>query len=364
MSGTAQRKGILDIPMRLIFTDEGVHYFTSQNRKISRFKLSDGVEEYGIHVVDFAPSTIQRMQLLGYLSKIEISLSDLIAKRREVIDLIKLLSYGMLYRQYDTQVFSSIVESELIKAWNRHNIKNPIDYKTRINAAVLRNVLDKNNQAISEIKELILKPILQRILQNEHLQDSEKMLHTHLARKFLDTLNPLIFFILTVHRGSTGYFQIIRDLQRHLLNSMDRSSIPEYLALMVVEILVNMSMEDPNSNISSLLKDDNIYVLFRLNKKRQEPGDRARLTIMISDQKRGFDDLRQRINSRLTTNISGRSLKDFYNSSPDLHEQMNLGLYYLSYLSEACKKVGINFESFVNRIESEGLTTIHITLTF
>src|SRR5690606_1172981 len=156
MSGTAQRKGILDIPMRLIFTDEGVHYFTSQNRKISRFKLSDGVEEYGIHVVDFAPSTIQRMQLLGYLSKIEISLSDLIAKRREVIDLIKLLSYGMLYRQYDTQVFSSIVESELIKAWNRHNIKNPIDYKTRINAAVLRNVLDKNSQAISEIKELIL----------------------------------------------------------------------------------------------------------------------------------------------------------------------------------------------------------------
>src|SRR5690606_29991314 len=123
-------KNVLDIPMRLIFTDEGVHYFTSQDRKISRFKLSDGVEEYGIHVVDFSPATIQRMQLLGYLSKIELPLSDIISKRKEIIDLVKLLSYGMLYRQFDTSVFSSVVESELIKTWNRHNIKNPIDYKT------------------------------------------------------------------------------------------------------------------------------------------------------------------------------------------------------------------------------------------
>ena len=350
--------------MRLIFTDEGVHYFTSQDRKISRFKLSDGVEEYGIHVVDFSPATIQRMQLLGYLSKIELPLSDIISKRKEIIDLVKLLSYGMLYRQFDTSVFSSVVESELIKTWNRHNIKNPIDYKTRINSSVLKNMMDKSSDAISEIKHLILGPILQRINLSEHMQDSEKRVHSFLAQKFLDTMNPLTFFILTVHRGSTGYFQIVREIQRVLTASMDRSSIPEYLALMIVELLVNMSMDNVSSNYSSLIRDENIYVLFRLSRRRPEAGDRARLHVMISNQKRGFDDLKKKINTRISANIAGRSLKDFYEGSPDLQEQMNLGLYYLSYLNEACKKVSINFESFVNRVESEGQTTIHITLTF
>lgn len=358
------RKGIIDIPMRLIFTEDGVHYFTNQGKRISRFRLSDGVEEFGIHVVDFSPATIQRMQLLGYLSKIELPLNNTVSKRKEIIDLIKLMTYGMLYRQYDTTVFSCVVESDLIKTWNRHNVKNPIDYKTKINSQVLKNVLEKNEGAINEIKNLVLRPVVQRIQKSEHLQDTEKRINTFLAEKFLDNLNPLIFFILTIHRGSTGYFQLIREIQRFLVSAMDRSSIPEYLALMVVELLMNMSMTNATSQYSRLLQDDNIYVLLRMNKKRPEAGDRARMHLMLSNQKSSFDDLKQKINSRITTNISGKSLKDFYDSSPDFQENMNLGLYYLSYLSEACNKVNINFESFVNRSESDGQVTIHLTLTF
>ncbi len=363
MSTTASSRGVLDIPMRLIFTEDGVHYFTSQNRKISRFKLSDGVEEYGIHVVDFSPSTIQRMQLLGYLSKIELPLAEVISKRKGIIDLVKLLTYGMLYRQFDTNVMAAVVESDMIKHWNRHNIKNPIDYKTKINASLLRDFLAKHKDGIQEMKNIILEPVHESIRLNEHLQDEEKKVHQFLAEKFLDTLNPLVFFVLTIHQGSTGYFQLIRQIQGQLATAMERSSIPEYLALMMVELLVSMSMDALAATYHpAFLRDDNIYVLCRLSKRRPEAGDRAKMHFMISNKKHGFDEFRKKINHRISTNITGKSLKDFYENTPS-GEQMNLGLYYLSYLSEACRKVGINFESFVNRVESIEQTTIHIVLT-
>ncbi|AHC13477.1 hypothetical protein L21SP2_0031 [Salinispira pacifica] len=350
--------------MKVIFTDEGVSYFTKSGKKINRFKLSDGVEEYGIHVVDFSPATIQRMQLLDYISKMELPLEDVVSKRKEIIDLIKLMTYGMLYRQFNTLLFENVVESELIQHYNRHNIKNPIDYRTKINQKVLDNILTKNISAVNEIKQMMCQPVIKRIETNESMHESEKNMYKNLARKYLDTLDPLIYFILSIHRGSTGYFQLIRKGQQLLAQFMDKASIPEYLALMLVELLMNMAMgDDQSSALKKLLDDDNIYILLRLSKKRHEKGDRARMHFMISNQKSGFDDMKQKINHRITANISGKSLKDFYEGQTELQENMNLGLYYLSYLNEACKKVHINFESFVNRSETDATTTIHIVLT-
>jgi len=351
--------------MKVIFTEDGVSYFTSQNKKISRFKLSDGLEEYGIQVVDFIPPTIQRMQLLGFISKFELPISDLFQKRKEFIDLIKLLTYGMLYRQFSSSSFDAIVESELMQSWNRHNIKNPIDHKTKINANLLQSFSEKHHAEISDIKKSMLEPTLKKIFDSELLQDSEKKISAFLAEKYIDNLNPMSFFVLTLHRGSTAYYQLIRIVQRTLNDYMDRANIPEYLALMIIELLTSMKVEHQNTPISRFeSKDEEIFVLCRIGKKRLEPGDRGKLHFMISNRRSGFEEIKQKINTRISTQVSGKSLKDFYDASPDLQESMHLGLYYLSYLSEACKKVGINFESFVNRIEKDNQTTVHLILTF
>ena len=353
--------------MKVIFTEDGVSYFTSQQKKVSRFHLSDGLDEYGIQVVDFSPATIQRLQLMGYISKFELPVNDIVHKRKEFIDLIKLLTYGMLYRQYDTVVFDNMVESELIKNWNRHNVKNPIDHKTKINPQVLAGVLSKNAEKIEEIKKQILEPIHRRIHGSELLQDSEKIIHTFLSSKFIDNLNTLVFFILTVHQGSTSYFQLIRVIQLKLTSYMERSSIPEYLALMMVELLMNVKMSnDANVVPSQYVKndDDEIFVLCRISRKKMESGDRSRLHFMISNKRSGFEDLKQKINNRITTAIGSRTLKDFYDSNSEMQENMHLGLYYLSYLSEACKKVNIGFESFVNKGDKDSATVIHLILTF
>ena len=156
-------------------------------------------------------------------------------------------------------------------------------------------------------------------------------------------------------------------IQMRLTSYMERSSIPEYLALMMVELLMNVKMtNDANAVPSQYVKndDDEIFVLSRISKKKLEAGDRGRLHFMISNKRSGLEDLKHKINTRITTTVGGKTLKDFYDTNTEMQENMHLGLYYLSYLSEACRKVNIGFESFVNKGDKDSATVIHLILTF
>ena len=70
------------------------------------------------------------------------------------------------------------------------------------------------------------------------------------------------------------------------------------------------------------------------------------------------------INEKKSANLAKKSLIDFYREIPDGQGGTDLGLYYLSYLDEACKKVNVKFESLVNQFSSSDLTVINLTFNF
>ena len=57
-----------------------------------------------------------------------------------------------------------------------------------------------------------------------------------------------------------------------------------------------------------------------------------------------------------------KTLIDFYRDVPD--GGTDLGLYYLSYLDDACKKVDVKFESLVNQFSASDLTVINLIFNF
>ncbi len=360
---TQTKRPHINVPIKMIFTDAGVSYFISHNKKLNKYKLSDNNEEYGIQLVDFSPSTVQRMMLLGYLSKIEVGLSNVVAKRKDVIDFTKLISYAMLYRQFDTSVYEDLVASELVKQWNRHNMRNPIDYKTPINHDYLNKVLLKNRDTVQNVRTQILRPIYNNIRTNHGLLPDEKNIQAFLCEKYLNNMNPLTWFILTAYKDSDAYLDMIRQIQHKLNEYMRRAPIPEYFGLMLIELLITLNSQvDPN--VKTYDDDDNnIYLLWKFNQKRPIANDRAKMQLNISNQKTEFEAMKNSINDRTNKNVDKKNLKDFYSESGD-GGMGNLGLYYLSYLSDACKKVNIQFDSFVNRIPRFEQTVVNISMLF
>ena len=168
MSGNA-KKSLLNLPLKVILTEEGASYFIQNRKKLLRIKLADNVEEYGISLNTFSPQSIQRMILIDYISKIEISMPEFVSSRQEVMDLSKLIVFSLLYKQFDREAFTSLVETDCVRKHNRSNPSQLIDERTKMSDAQLRSRMKNMDATITKARKQILDPLWADILENKDL---------------------------------------------------------------------------------------------------------------------------------------------------------------------------------------------------
>lgn len=384
-----ERKSILTLPLKIILTQEGSTFFIKQNKKLLKFKLADNVEEYGISLDQVTPSTIQRLLLIDYISKIEISKPEFVSSRQETMDLSKLIVYSVLYRQYDAYIFNQILSSDVIKKWNRLNPANIIDEKTHINENFLRTVLKKNEKIIFEAKQEILSPLYTFINKNTSLLPEEKNIQLLLSEKFMNNLRPFTWFIITKFKDADGFDSILRTIRSSLTEYMDKAKIAEYISLMLMELVINAENTNLRKEVKNMYKgtvdpntvmfDPNIRkkVIAELERKHElvflswklgggstSIGTKGKLQITLFNKDDQSETVRDSINDKKNADLKKKSLIDFYKEIPEGQDDTNLGMYYISYLSEACDKVNVKFESMANQFRDSDLTVINLSFIF
>jgi len=384
-----ERKSLIDLPVKLVLTEEGTSFFIRKGKNLKKFKLADNVEEYGIILDEFSPPSLQRMLLVDYISKVEISKSELMSARSEIMDLSKLVVYSMLYRQYDSYIFARVLASDVIKRWNRVNPVNIIDEKTPINDSFLQGVLKEKEKDLADIKEEILAPMYSFISKNASLLPEEKNIQLLLSEKFLNNLRPFVWFIITKFKGSDGYDQLIKDIRTSLAEFMEKSKIAEYVSLMIMELAMNAEnsnlkreakeifkgavdmnavLFDPNIRkqvIDSLArKGELVYLSWKIGSHGVSVGTQGKLQVTLYTKAAEYHSVKETFEERKSADLKKKSLQDFYRELPEGEANAELGLYYLSYLSEACDKVNVKFESLVNQIAGSDLTVITLVLIF
>ena len=115
------RKSMLELPLKVILTENGASNFLSHKKRLLRFRLADNLDEYGISLNKFSPQSIQSMLLLDYISKIEISMPEFVTRRQEIMDFSKLIVYSLLYKQFNRDIHSIIIQAECVRKHNRSN---------------------------------------------------------------------------------------------------------------------------------------------------------------------------------------------------------------------------------------------------
>ncbi len=386
-----KRKKILELPMKIIFNEDGINFFIKSNKKLSKFKLADEAEQYGIFFDSFSPASVQKMLLINYISYMEISRPEFMSKRQDVMDLSKLITYGSLYRRFDEIVFSKVIDSEVVRKWNRANPSSIIDRKTALADTVLQQSMEKNKSVITGIKQEVLRSLVGEVQSNDALLPEEKNIQLFLAEKFLSILRAFTWFILVKFKDSDDLVLLMTDIEAILKEFMVKSKIAEYLALMTMELAImaensnlqNFSktrykgtldpmavMYDPEMRKMIVeemrVRNQNVFLSWKVGgETSRSVNSRERLQVKIFNKETGFSDLKKSVDDTKNLNIKQRSLLDFYKEGPDDNGgNAELGLYYLSYLSEECQKVGVHFESLVNQIRETNLTVITLNLLF
>ncbi len=386
----SEKKRVLELPLKLILTQEGSTFFIKRNKKLLKFKLAGNIEEYGISLEKFIPETIQRLLLADYISKIEISKSEFVSSRQEIMDLSKLIVYSVLYKQYDEFIFKQILASPVIKKWNRQNPASIVDEKTHINEKFLANVLQKNEQVIYDAKNEILNPLFTFIMKNSALLPEEKNIQLFLSEKFINNLRPFTWFIITKFRSNADFDQILKAIRTGLVEYMDKTKIAEYIALMLMELILSAENTNLRKEAKILFPElgDPQEALFdpairrrlvaELERKQElvfvswkiggaglaSIGTQGKIQITLYSKNEKSETVRENFNDMKSADIDKNSLIDFYRAQPEGSEDMNLGMYYISYLNDACEKVNVRFESSASRFEDSDLTVINMSFMF
>lgn len=383
-----KKKFILDLPLKVILTEEGTSHFLSHKKQLLNLKLADNRSAHGISMEHFSPSSLQNMILLDYISRLEISMPEFVSRRQEVMDLSKVIVFSILYKQFDREIYDAMIKCECVRRHNRQNPSSLIDEKTSISDKQLRLSLSMKDSTIQAAKKTILDPVWKTIMDNSEYTPEEKNVYLLMTEKFLNRLSLMNWYIIIKFFKNDGFNEILSILRQYLASYMTKSKVAEYIAVMVMELA--LSSENTNirkaakylyqgiENYDTLIFDPEIrsQIVKELQRKHElvslswtigggsmSIGKQGLLQIMLYNKDDEQNEVKETIESKMSVNLKKKSLVDFYRQS-DGQEGTDLGLYYFSYLEDACKKVNVKFESIVNQSTASDLTVINLKFNF
>ena len=385
----SDKKFIIELPLKVILTEDGASNFISHNKKLMRFRLADNVDEYGISLNKFSPQSIQSMILLDYISKIEISMSEFVSSRQEVMDLSKVVVYSLLYKQFDRDVYAALIQCECVRKHNRANPSHLIDEKTTMSERQLRSILQNKENIIQQTRRSILDPIWKSIMVNPDYSAEEKNIYLLMSEKFMNRLGLMNWYIITLFHKADGANEMFIAIRNLLSSYMEKSKVAEYISVMVMELALNnentnirkeaRNMYQDVEDIDALIFDPEVrakivaelqrnhelvFISWKLGGGSSSIGKQGKLSITLYNKDDEFQEVKENIDNAKSSNTAKKTLIDFYRELPDGQEGTDLGLYYLSYLDDACKKVNVKFESLVNQFSASELTVITLNFNF
>lgn len=375
------------LPLTMTFTDEGVSFFRSHNKKLNKKRLFNNSLAYGMSLEEFSAPSIQRMIMADYVSSIEISRTAFTEKRSEIMDISKLIFHAVLYRRFTKVMTKRFTGSNFIENWNRTNPKNILDENSVLNNSTMINLPDLKNETIERIKKNIINNAMTTLPGLHKLTQEEITKTSQLGKKFLDNLNPFLWYILYVSRDSDE--MLFKDSVMILRQYLEKSGIAEYLSLMIMEFTINAEISQLKKLSKRLYKDkvdfgriihnetirkelikflesknEFLTLSWKIKGTATSIGTGNRLQVMIYNKDTEYQKLKQEIDNKKSIDVKKKSLIDFYQDESESEFNSDLGMYYLSYMQEACKEQQIYFDSHMDQTMDRELNIITLSLMF
>ena len=111
-------------------------------------------------------------------------------------------------------------------------------------------------------------------------------------------------------------------------------------------------------------KEELVYVTWKIAGGNASLGATGKIQITLYSKNEEAERVKANLNEAKNSGTSENSLLDFYKKAGDAEEATNMGMYYISYLNEACEKVHVRFESNVNHFADSDLTVMNMFFMF
>jgi hypothetical protein len=383
------KSSVIHLPLKITLTEDGVNWFIRNNRKLQRFRLADNVQEYGIWLDQFSATTFQKMLTIDYLSTIELGSPEFSSRRREIMDLSKLITYEILYKRFTAQILAAFLASPLIKKWNRLNPAHTLDESSKFDEKMMGAMLSREREHLPAIEHEIIGPLVDEIIRSGDSTQEEKQIQFYITERLLENLPKIVWCILSKSKTLEEYDLLLAEIRATIRIYLKRSRIAEYLALMIMELATNaehahlrtfaariygdkqdldLLILNPQIRSKLLARMESekalLHLTWKVSGSKASIGTEHRLRVILYNQESDYRQYKQEIEDKKGIDARHKNLFDFYKETPAHRMDTELGLYYLSYLHEACAEEQIRFESQVSQIPRMDLTVMTLSLNF
>jgi len=384
-----RKNPVIELPVVLILTDEGEYFFNQRHRTLEYAARTSKVGADGLVLNAYSAKTLQRLIFAGYISRIEISRADFTSKRNQILDLAKLVAYGVLFREYSIKLGKELKETPIVANWNRKNPSRALNQSNITKHALRDGEQVKNVEVLQEVQKEVIEEIF-----NFHAADlkgysSEEMqMLNYKAANFMQQLNPIIWALMAQQRGTQVFSQTVQAMESIVWQFLSKANIADYLALLVLELVTQAEKSLMEEAVQTYLKgrieldhfmknkNDRLKVLqslsdhnkmatlsWKIQARRGSMSDSSPFQIMLYNRSIEHENIRRELEDKKNLKTDGKALSEFYEQLPGESEDQ-LGLYYLTYLQEECKRQGTLFDSYVNFIDQHNLTFITLSIRF
>ncbi len=384
-----QKKPTIGLPSKFLLTDEGLLYFSKRNIPVRDLITSEGRRKSGFHWQNFKATLVQKMVVNRLLGMIDIDRTEFLTKRDEVIDVTKLLVYGILYKKFKPTLNEILFSSDIIEQIKKSAGRKNLGPDFKFNPQIVQNFMKTNSETIRTLKELLLIDPYAIIDQDTDLNDRSRAEKKRIIQRFIEQVDDNTWFLLHFISKSKGKFEVIEKINRVLLSYVTKTKIADYMAFMIMELMQNAEkahFERLANQKKIVMPDDSIDKYLKLKQNRDRinglarknnqfinlnykfEGDalsltsRLKLQITITNKGVMMEKTRKSLNKKIKAEIREESLANFYQGDSGERLGAGLGLYYLSYLEDACREEKMKFEARIVSDDRREETSVLITL--
>ncbi len=382
-----ERAPIIVLPFEAILTEEGEYFFNRHNDSLKYLRGPHPKDSSQISPASYSAKLLQRLIVAGYISQIEVTRTNFNSKRGELMDLAKLVSYGLLRRSYNTKLVVLLNQSSMVSHWNRKNPSKAINKSAILPPPHVNQPL-RDNETLQAVMRAVIDEIFSYY--DHELNDlpmEERRMLQYKAEDFLSQVNPLIW-ALTVSEGNRfGVAGTAGDLRETVWEYLQKTNIADYLSLLILELASLAEKSLMQMAVSTYLKgkvdldyfiknragrtkvleslqahNDTASLIWKLQGRSAAVNDSQPFHFVVANRTSEAESALEDLEGKKHITTRGKSLIEFYEEQKGGDQE--LGLFYLSYLQEECRKQGTMFNSYASQLSQQALSLMTLSVRF
>ncbi|MFC1669443.1 hypothetical protein ACFL20_03570 [Spirochaetota bacterium] len=379
----------VDLPGDIILTHRGLSRLEGSKIKIAKINNHRGIVKEGIRSSNFHAQTLQKFVMNSFIEELYVTSPELLNKRFEIISTNNLIIYAILYKKLTPALSDMLFNSRTVKDFNRKNPKNSIVKLESINKIRLQEMMQKNKPLFDGMMSEVYNEVIYRIESNVGLSNEDKKTQTQSLDKFIAWIDNRIWYLYHIVCKTGLKDEMLSEFARMVADYLMRTQIATHLSNLLMELVQNaerahfrriviknqltqsgkedkyIAKRENRVKISQMAGEDNelIDLVWYMHPETTSLGRLYQVQVSVSNY--GFiNEIEStQIKKKMSVNVDGISLADFYGSEEMGSDGAGLGLLYNSYLEDYCKKEGIKYRCRIIPEPEREKTTVVLDIT-